>query len=242
MRFVGELGYYRATDRADRAKAIAAVAIIHVVLAAVILSGLNVRMIAEKIDVMETFDIRAPEPPPQPPPPMREAQRALEEEGAAGRKAEPTPVVAPKPRIEVPATPPVPAAPVPGTGSAATSGAATSGTGPGAGGSGSGSGGGGAGDFSGYTPARVIRRIPNSEYRRIASGRIPQGSATIAFRVSPEGRLSNCRITRSSGDAIVDAIVCQSAAAHMRFSPARDRDNKPVWQDMTYTPTWSPYR
>jgi protein TonB len=237
------MGYFRATDTSDRVKAIAAVAVVHVVLAGVILSGLNVRIIAEKIEALDTFDvIDMPTPPPEPPPPMRQADRARQDEGAAGKKADPTPVAAPKPVIVVPAPPPIAAAPVAGTGSAVRSGAATAGAGPGAGGSGAGTGGGGAGDFSGYTPARVIRRIPNSEYRRISGGRIPQGSATIAFRVSPDGRLSGCRITRSSGDPTVDGVVCQAASTHMRFSPARDRDGKPVWQDMTYTPTWSPYR
>ena len=243
MRFVGEaaLGYYRATNRSDRAKAIAAVVLVHLVLGAVILSGLNVRMIAERIDVLETFDISEPDPPPHPPPPMREAQRAREEEGAAGKKAEPTAVVAPKPRIEVPATPPVPAAPVAGTGSASTSGAATSGTGPGAGGTGSGRGGGGAGDFSGYTPARRISRIPDREYRRLvaASGRAT-GTVGITLKVNTDGRPSNCRIARSSGLGSVDSLMCQLALRYVRFRPARNADGQPVAQDITWYPDWSP--
>ena len=235
------MGYYQPADRSDRAKAIAAVALVHVALAAVILSGLNVRTIAVKIDVLDTFDVFDVPPQPEPPPPMEQAQRAREEEGAAGKKAEPTPVVAPKPAIVVPAKTPVAAAPVAGTGSASSTGAASVGAGPGAGGSGAGRGGGGTGDFSGYTPARITRRIPNSEYRRISGGRLQQGSATIGFRVTPEGRMADCRIVRSSGDASVDAIVCQAAVTHMRFSPARDRDGKAIGFTMTYTPTWSPY-
>jgi protein TonB len=235
------LGYFRATNRADRAKAIAAVAVVHIALGAVILSGLNVRMIAERIDALETFDIRSPEPPPEPPPPMREAQRAREEEGAAGRKAEPTPVVAPRPRIEVPATPPVAAAPIAGAGSASTSGAATSGTGSGAGGSGSGRGGGGAGDFSGYTPARRISRIPDREYRRLvaASGRTT-GTVGITLRVNIDGSPSNCRIVRTSGIGSVDSLMCQLALRYVRFRPARDRDGQPVAQDITWYPDWAP--
>jgi len=235
------LGYFRATDGADRAKAIAAVALVHLALAAVILSGLNVRMIAERIDALETFDIRAPEPPPQPPPPMREAQRARDEEGAAGTTAEPTPLVAPKPRIVVPAPPPIAAAPIAGTGSASTSGAATSGTGPGAGGSGSGRGGGGAGDFSGYTPARRISRIPDREYRRLvaASGRAT-GSVGITLKVNTDGSPSNCRIVQTSGNGIVDSLMCQLAVRYVRFRPARDRDDQPIAQDITWYPDWAP--
>ena len=60
------MGYYRAADRADRAKAIAAVVVVHAALAAVILSGLNVRMIAENIDALKSFDVvEAPPPPPR---------------------------------------------------------------------------------------------------------------------------------------------------------------------------------
>ena len=233
------MGYFRATNRADRAKAITAVALVHVALAAVILSGLNVRMIAEKIDALETFDIRNPEPPPEPPPPMKEAQRAREEEGAAGKKAEPSPVVAPKPRIVAP--PPLPAAPVAGTGSASTAGAAASGSGTGAGGSGSGRGGGGAGDFSGYTPARRISRIPNREYRRLvaASGRAT-GTVGITLKVNTDGSPSNCRIARTSGNSFVDSLMCELAVRYVRFRPARDRDGEPVAQDITWYPDWAP--
>ena len=236
------MGYYQAADANDRAKAIAAVIVVHAALAAIILSGLNVRMIAEHIDALKTFDIaQDPPPPPQPPPPMREPQRAREEEGAAGRKAEPTPVVAPKPEIIVPAEPPVVAAPVAGTGSAATSGAAAAGTGPGAGGAGSGRGGGGAGDFSGYTPARRISRIPDREYRRLvaASGRAT-GSVGITLKVNTDGRPSNCRVVRTSGAASVDALMCQLALRYVRFRAAKDASGKPVAQDITWFPDWAP--
>ena len=233
---------YQAAERTDRAKAAAAVAVVHAALAAVILSGLNVRIIADRADSLKTFDImeRAP-PPPQPPPPAEQAQRAKEEEGAAGARAEPTPVVAPKPVIEVPAKPPVAAAPVPGAGSASRSGAAASGTGPGAGGSGTGRGGGGAGDFSGYTPAQRISRIPNREYRRLVqvSGR-RTGTVGITLKVNIDGAPSNCRVVRTSGDGVVDALMCRLALEHVRFRPARDADGRPVAQDITWYPDWAP--
>ena len=236
------MGYYRAADGRDRAKAIAAVAVVHVGLAAIILSGLNVRMIAAHVDSLKAFDIvEEPAPPPRPPPPMRQAERARDEEGAAGKKAEPTPVVAPVPRIEVPAKRPVAAAPIPGTGVASRSGAAASGTGPGAGGTGSGRGGGGAGDFSGYTPAQRISRIPNREYRRLvqASGRAT-GTVGITLKVNTDGSPSNCRVVRTSGDGSVDALMCRLALDYVRFRPARDADGRPVAQDITWYPDWAP--
>ena len=231
---------YQPAETPDRMKALGGVVVVHAALAAMILSGLNVRMVSETVERLKTFDIREAPPPPQPPPPAPTPDRAREEEGAAGKKAEPTPVVAPTPRIAVPYNPPVAASRIAGTGSASTSGAATAGTGPGAGGSGTGRGGGGAGDFSGYTPARMLNKIPDREYRRISGGRIPRGSATISFRVNRSGRMANCRIVRSSGDPGVDAIVCDAATRHLRFRPARDPNDNAVEQDMSYTPTWRP--
>jgi len=233
---------YSGAYKEDRAKALLGVVAVHVILAAVILTGLNVRNVRHVVESLKTFDIKeiVPPPPPPPPPPKPQAQRAKEEEGAAGKKANPTPVVAPKPKIVVPAKPPIAAAPVAGTGSATTSGAANSGTGTGAGGSGSGRGGGGT-DFSGYTPAQRISKIPDREYRRIRdiSGR-SSGRIGITLKVNTDGSASNCRVSRTSGDGSVDSLMCQLAVNYVRFRPARDDRGNPVAQDITWYPDWSP--
>ena len=231
--------YSAAPERPDQAKAIAAVIAVHAALAAIILTGLNGRIVTQAVESLKTFDLRRqPPPPPEPPPPARRAERAKLEEGAAGKKAEPSPVVAPQPKLPLPS--PIPAASVAGTGNAPSQGAANAGTGPGAGGTGIGRGGGGIGDFTGFTPARMIGKIPNSEYRRISAGRIPRGSASIGFTVNTNGRISGCRIIRSSGDALVDSRVCAAATRYLLFSPARDPSGRPVAQDLTYTPNWRP--
>jgi len=237
------MAYYRGTERNERAKALAGVLLVHVVLAAVILTGLNVHNVRRVVESLKTFDIDEPPPPPppQPPPPKEQAQRAKEEEGAAGKKAEPSPIVVPKPAIVIPAKPPVAAAPVAGIGSATASGAANYGTGPGAGGSGSGRGGGGTGDFSGYTPAQRISKIPDTQYRRIrAASGMSSGRIGITLKVNTDGRPSNCRIVRTSGNPDVDALFCELAVEYVRFRPARDADGTPVAQDITWYPDWSP--
>jgi len=232
---------YRADNKPDRIKALVGVLLVHAALATAILSGLTVQLTERPALPLKTFDItELPLPPLAPPPPQRTAERAREKAGAAGKKANPTPIVAPQPRLAIPYTPPISASRIAGTGSATRSGAARAGSGTGAGGLGSGPGGGGAGDFTRFSPARMLNKIPDREYRRISGGRLPAGSATIAFRVNPNGRMANCRIARSSGDPIVDAVVCQAAMAYLRFSPARDPDGRPVAQDMSYTPTWRP--
>ena len=229
--------YLGTADRPDRAKAIAAVVAVHVALAFVIVTGLNVRMVAQAVEQLKTFNLQTPPPPPPvPPPPKPQPKPKMKQpEGAPAKKAEPTPVVAPPPRIPAPS--PIPAARVAGTGSASTSGAAASGSGTGAGGNGYGTGGGGTGSF---TPARKLTKIPNREYRRFASTGIPTGSVAISIRVNPDGSVSNCRIVRTSGSPYADSLMCQLTQEYVRFSPARDPSGRAIAEDVTWVPNWSP--
>lgn len=229
--------YLGTADRPDRAKAIAAVVAVHVALAFVIVTGLNVRMVAQAVEQLKTFNLQTPPPPPPvPPPPKPQPKPKMKQpEGAPAKKAEPTPVVAPPPRIPAPS--PIPAARVAGTGSASTAGAAASGNGTGAGGNGYGTGGGGTGSF---TPARKLTKIPNREYRRFASTGIPTGSVAISIRVNPDGSVSNCRIVRTSGSPYADSLMCQLTQEYVRFSPARDPSGRAIAEDVTWVPNWSP--
>ena len=229
---------YRADpSRPDRAKAIIAVVAVHAGIAALVLTSPGaVSMITENAPTV-LIDIKEP-PPPPPPPPEPRADRAKEEEGAAGKKAEPTPIVAPKPKIVVPAKPPVVAAPIAGSGASANAGAANAGSGPGAGGSGSGRGGGGSGDYSGYSPARLIRNVSRRDYRTLAAGRLPAGSAMVSLRVQTNGVATNCRVVRSSGDSVVDSGLCPLLTQRLRFRPAQDNAGRPIPYSLEYVATW----
>lgn len=231
---------YRGTvDRSDRAKAIAAVIAVHAALAAAILMGLNVRLVRHAVDRLTTIDLREPPPPPpvRPPPPAPKPHEQVKKPaGPPAPKAEPTPVVAPPPRVPAPS--PIPAAPVAGTGSATSSGASTAGTGTGAGGAGNGPGGGGYADYSRFTPARRISKIPDYEYGRLAATGIESGRVGVTILVNRDGSVSNCRIARSSGDPSADALMCQLTLRYVRFEPAMDPSGRPVAQDITFFPNW----
>ena len=229
---------YRGTaDRPDKAKAITAVIAVHVALAFIILSGLNVRMVGPAVERLTTINIRELPPPPpiqRPPKPTPQPKAMKKAEGESAKKADPTPLVAPQPKLPVPS--PVPAAKVAGTGSSSNSGAAPAGSGTGAGGAGNGPGGGG--NFAGYTPARRITRIPNFEYRTLASTGLPAGNVGVTIKVNPDGTVSNCRVARSSGNPSADALMCQLTIRYIRFDPARDNYGRPVAQDVTFFPNW----
>jgi len=228
---------YRGTaDRPDQAKAIAAVVAVHAALAFVILSGLNVEAVRQTVESLTTIAINQPPPPPpiQPPKPTPKRQATKKPEGAAAKKVEPTPVVAPQPKLPVPS--PIPAARVAGTGASTRSGAALAGTGTGAGGSGTGLGGGGTGLF---TPAQKISKIPNGEYRRLVSvSGMERGTVGVAVRVTADGSASDCRIVRSSGNPLADSLMCQLTERYVRFLPARDPSGRPIAQDITWYPNW----
>ena len=229
---------YRGTaDRPDKAKAIAAVAAVHAALAFIVISGLNVPVVRQAVEQLTTIEIKEPLPPPRVPPPPKPApqpQAMKKPEGAASKRAEPSPIVAPPPKLPVPS--PIPAAKIAGTGSSSASGAASAGSGTGAGGAGNGPGGGG--DHSGFTPARRISKIPDREYRQLATTGLQSGSVGVTIKVNTDGSVSNCRIARSSGNGPADALMCELALRYIRFEPARDPYGRPVAQDITFFPNW----
>ena len=217
---------YSGTDnRPDRIKAVGGVVAVHAALAAVIFTGLNVHLVSQAVERLQTFDIIEP-PPPQPPPPApaREEKTVELEEGSAGKKAEPSPIVAPKPRI--PLQSPLPAAPVAGIGSATSSGAATSGTGTGAGGTGAGRGGGG--DGIAVNPRLISGAPKRSDYRRLGVWISGPTRALLRLTISPDGRISECAVVASTGYPNLDARLCPTLAPPMRWAPARDRSGRPM--------------
>jgi periplasmic protein TonB len=196
-----------------------------------------VRMVSEAVERLKTFDVReVPPPPVKPPPPARKPQPMKKPAGAPAPKAEASPIVAPPPKLPLPS--PTPAAKIAGAGSASNSGAASSGTGTGAGGSGNGAGGGGSGDFSRFTPARLVRNLSRGDYRLIAGGRMPAGAAMVSLLVQPSGLPGNCRIVRSSGDPYVDSGLCPLIVERLRFRPALDDQGRPVPYQLQYVATW----
>ena len=226
----------------DRAKAALAALLVHAAIGAAFLTGLIVNVTDRPSEILETFDVS---PPPPPPPAVEQDESAAKRDpGEASKKADPTPIVAPKPKIELPAKPPVAAAPVPGQGAAPSAGAAAAGTGTGAGGAGSGLGGGGTGGGgAGFTPARRVSKIPDREYRRfVATSGMRRGSVSITVKVNTDGRPSDCRVARSSGSPVADSLMCQLTLQFVRFWPARDPQGRSVAQDITWVPDWAPNR
>ncbi len=146
-------------------------------------------------------------------------------------------MVAPPPRIKLEVPTPVVAAPIAGQGNAASAGSADvpwPGTGAGGEGTGTGSGafgngtGGGGGGGGGIRARWVKGRIRNDDYPRSAFEQGAQGTVYLRFTVLPNGYVSDCRVTRSSGNAALDSTTCQLIERRFRYRPARDAMGRPV--------------
>lgn len=224
--------------RGERARAAAAAIAVNLFLGVAFVTGLALREERRATESLETFDVAIPPPPPPAIEQPEEEDKAPESEGAEGRRAEASPVVAqPSP---IPRPTPVVSAPVPATGSSASSGNAERGTGPGSGGSGSGSGGGGSGGGGIGTEARLLggnrSRLPSGLLRSIPQER---GYAHLLLTIGPDGRVPGCDVLMSSGFPAIDQALCSVMVSQSRWSPARDRAGQPIPVKVRYTATWS---
>jgi periplasmic protein TonB len=222
----------------DKGGAIAAVLAIHAALAFALLQMSGQIDMGDPEDALRVFDITEVIPPPPPPPPPQQAQqpKPKDEEGGspANIKSEATPVVAPKPRIELPVKPPIAVTETPRQGAAPTQGAAAvRGPGTGAGGAGTGSGSGsgaGAGGGGGVaTRPTIIRGIEGRDYPPQIQRRWPRGGAIfLRLRIEPSGRPSQCDVMRSFGDPVADQWTCNLIMQRGIFRPATNVRGQPV--------------
>ncbi len=65
-----------------------------------------------------------------------------------------------------------------------------------------------------------------------------QGTTRYRFEINPEGRVSRCTITASSGSTPLDRAACLIVTSRARFAPARDSAGRPVPDAREGDVTW----
>jgi protein TonB len=238
-------------DRKARIASAAVAAGVHLLLAFALLRGLAGALPVPEPERLQLLDLTEPPPPPAAPPPAEAVRRQgpKDPEGAASPanlRATPTEIVMPPPPIPIPVPPPVAAAPVAGRGAAPSAGAApVPGPGTGAGGEGNGLGSGrsgngnGGGGGGGGAPARWVRgSIDNEDYPERAYQARATGIVFMAFIVEPDGRVGDCRVTRSSGNRQLDDTTCRLIRQRFRYRPARDASGRPIPSVMRGQQEW----
>jgi protein TonB len=64
--------------------------------------------------------------------------------------------------------------------------------------------------------------VSDADYPTAAMRRGQQGAAGFELTIGPDGHVRDCRITRSSGSADLDAATCTKVSERASFIPARD--------------------
>ncbi|MBY0521156.1 MAG: energy transducer TonB [Sphingomonas sp.] len=229
----------------DRIKGAVAAVIVHILIGYALITGFAVSMPRLVEQGLATFTVAPPPHPPAPEPEPRPAPRPRPDGAAAppNLKSKATEVAAPPPIIVIPTPPPVIVAEEAANGADRTSGAAPlpgPGTGAGGIGDGTGSGTGGNGDGGGGgTPLRQIGgRISYRDYPPSPLAAHIGGTVWVRYGVSARGRVEQCGIERSSGNADLDATTCRLIVERFRFKPRRNARGKPVPGIVVEDHTW----
>ena len=195
----------------SRIVAIIIVALIHVALGYALVTGLAYSAVKKAIERVTTVDIEEPPPPEEepPPPPPDEIM--------------PPPPVAPPPPINIaPAPPPIqtvqtppppqpvftraappPPAPAPPPAPSKARGAQP--------------------ENQRSWQQRIMDNYPARAIRDEIEGRVG-----VRVTVGPNGRVSGCTVSNSSGQGVLDDAACQDITRYGRFSPALNDEGEPT--------------
>ncbi|WP_234033942.1 energy transducer TonB [Qipengyuania gaetbuli] len=199
----------------NRIVAIIIVALIHIGLGYALITGLALDVAKSVVERVTTIDVEEP-PPPEPedePPPPEDIPETA-----------PPPPVAPPPPINIATTPPPirtqttipppappavrippPAPPAPPAPPPVNKSREATPKG-----------------LSGWA-ARIQRNYP----RRAERDGI-EGNVTVRVTVGPDGRVSACSVSASSGNADLDAAACDGMSRYARYDPALDQNGNPI--------------
>jgi periplasmic protein TonB len=203
----------------SRIAAIIIVAILHAFLGYAFVTGLAYNVMKKVAADLKTFDVEEPPPPPdEPPPPPPDVP------------VPPPPITAPPqivptqmPSVAPPAPPPPPPSPPP------------------------------AAPVPPPPPppppppkriepaaakANLASYISNDDYPASALRAEEEGATAFRLTVGPNGRVTGCQVTSSSGSSALDSATCRLLTARARFTPARDSTGSPTTGSATGRIVW----
>ena len=190
----------------NRIASFVVVALLHVLVGYALVTGLAYEAVQQVVKKVTTVDIKKDEPKKEPPPPPKKA-------------AAPPPIVAPPPKINVNVTPPPvqtvvtppPAAPV-------------------------------VPIIAPPAPVPAPRVQPKqptpkgnpanwattNDYPTRALREEREGTTSFRVTVGPDGRVTGCSVTGSSGSPDLDDATCANVTRRARFNPATDGEGQPT--------------
>ncbi|MEO0062580.1 MAG: hypothetical protein RLZZ08_1140 [Pseudomonadota bacterium] len=190
--------------------AIAIVALIHIAIGYVLVTGLAYSAAKQLIQRVTTVDIEEPpppdkEPPPPPPdtappPPVAPPPPMNISVAPPNIQVQPNIPPAAPPALVVPSAPPAPPAP--------PAPSRARGTTP---------------DNQRSWAARIQENYPSRAIRDET-----EGTVGVRVQVGPNGRVSACSVSASSGSSVLDDAACEGMQRYARFNPALDDAGNPT--------------
>ena len=206
----------------NRTAALVVVALIHLALGYALVTGLAYNVMKQAAEDLKTFDVEEEPPPPEeePPPPENQPQTPPPPQVAAPPPLVRTPVVSspvqatpnPPPFVPTPVyrpAPPAPPAPPP---------------------------------VRRVEPQSVSGNLQglfrDSDYPSSAIDNEEQGTVSVVLAIGPNGRVSNCSVSASSGSRTLDSATCRVLTSRAKFTPARDSSGNPTSGTFRQRITW----
>lgn len=195
------------------------VAILHALIGYAFVTGLAYKFVKNVQEDLKTFDVQEAPPPeeepppppdtPQPPPPVTTPPPMQRFENLP-----PPPVAAPPPppvpAPYVPPAPPAPPAPPPPPVTVEPA----------------------------RARANLATYVSNDDYPASALRNEESGTTGFRLTVGPNGRVTNCVVTSSSGSSALDSATCRIMRSRARFTPARDNRGNPTTDTVSSRITW----
>jgi protein TonB len=80
--------------------------------------------------------------------------------------------------------------------------------------------------------------VSDADYPTDAIRREEQGATRFKLAVGPDGRVTSCTVTASSGSAALDLATCRLMKSRARFAPARDSSGNAVADAVSSMIVW----
>ncbi|MDB5677015.1 energy transducer TonB [Sphingomonas bacterium] len=80
--------------------------------------------------------------------------------------------------------------------------------------------------------------IPANAYPPAAKASAEEGRVSFKLTIDETGTVSDCKVTTSSESPLLDETTCNLMIANGRFTPPRDKKNKPVASQWSSSVRW----
>jgi protein TonB len=95
------------------------------------------------------------------------------------------------------------------------------------------------GPESSGTPAALRSgTLRNKDYPIAARKAGAEGAVAVRYTVGINGKVQDCNVIQSSGNADLDATTCRLVQRRFKYAPARDPDGRPIAQVFTKLYEW----